>query len=342
MTNFARLLVILGAITPLLGSCNQLTARKNTLANNRRNTQSFSFSYQLTAPSLPGGAKSVEVIVPSPSSDDKQTISNFRVTSNLTDSQYIDPEYNNNILVFNSGDSIPQGISITLTFDVIRKQRAPIDSLSDAEVGKSSVGAIPDSLRKYILPNALVPIDGPIRREADSVVNDSMTSMEKARALYVHLFETMKYDKSGAGWGNGDALYACDVRRGNCTDIHSLFIGMARSQGIPARFRIGFPLPEGLTAERTTISGYHCWAEFYLADVGWIPVDISEAINHPAKKEYYFGRLDPHRIGFTVGRDIVTPSRAGEYTFNYLIYPQVFVDGERFEDVERRFTVSES
>jgi transglutaminase-like putative cysteine protease len=47
----------------------------------------------------------------------------------------------------------------------------------------------------------------------------------------------MRYDKTGTGWGRGDVLYACDAKKGNCTDFHSLFIAMARSQGIPATLR---------------------------------------------------------------------------------------------------------
>ncbi len=67
--------------------------------------------------------------------------------------------------------------------------------------------------------------------------------LDKARAIYDYVFTTMRYDKTGTGWGHGDVLYACDAKKGNCTDFHSLFIAMARSQGIPGRFEIGFPLP---------------------------------------------------------------------------------------------------
>ncbi len=339
--NALRLLsFILIALT--VGSCNQLTAKKSSLSANRAGMESFKFSYQISVPDVPPGSKSIEVILPSPPSDDKQIIRNFRISSNLPDSQYFDPEYGNNILLFNSTDSIPDNIEITMTFDATRKQRAPLDSVATDNPNPASNNTIPDSLEKYLLANTLVPIDGQIQREADSLMSEDLSPLEKAHILYNHLFETMKYDKSGVGWGNGDALYACDVRRGNCTDIHSLFIGMARSQGIPARFRIGFPLPEELSIDKATITGYHCWAEFYIADIGWIPVDISEAIKRPKLKEYYFGRLDPNRIGFTIGRDIVTPTSFGEQSFNYLIYAQVFIDGVRVENVERHFSVSAS
>jgi len=56
----------------------------------------------------------------------------------------------------------------------------------------------------------------------------SKTPLAKARAIYNYVIATMRYDKSGTGWGNGDAIWACTAKRGNCTDFHSLFIGMMR------------------------------------------------------------------------------------------------------------------
>src|SRR2546427_1458 len=109
---------------------------------------------------------------------------------------------------------------------------------------------------------------------ARTATRGKRTDLEKARAIYDDVTSSMKYDKSGTGWGRGDAIYACDVGRGNCTDFHSLLIGMARSVGIPGRFSIGFPLPE--QRGKGDISGYHCWAEMYV-DGAWLPVDSSEA-----------------------------------------------------------------
>ena len=85
---------------------------------------------------------------------------------------------------------------------------------------------------------------------AAKVAADKKTPLEKARAIYDYVSQNMSYDKSGTGWGRGDVLYACEAKKGNCTDFHSLFIAMARSQGIPARFEIGFSLPRTRRQER--------------------------------------------------------------------------------------------
>lgn len=45
---------------------------------------------------------------------------------------------------------------------------------------------------------------------------------------------------------------------------------LARSEGIPARFEIGFPVP--LERPAGDIGGYHCWVQFYLPGRGWVPI----------------------------------------------------------------------
>jgi hypothetical protein len=115
------------------------------------------------------------------------------------------------------------------------------------------------------------------------------SSYEQARAIYDYVIANMTYDKSGEGWGLGDAIYACNDKKGNCTDFHSLFIAIARSRGIPARFTIGFPLGAPTTGK---IPGYHCWAEFYSGGQ-WVPVDASEAWKHPQLRPYYLAISTP-------------------------------------------------
>ncbi len=185
-------------------------------------------------------------------------------------------------------------------------------------------------------PDALVPITGLPADLAVKVTQGKMQPLEKARAIYDYVFTTMKYDKTGTGWGRGDVLYACDARKGNCTDFHSLFIAMARSQGIPARFEIGFPLPPD--KHSAEIAGYHCWSDFYVDGKGWIPVDISEAWKHPEKRDYFFGSHDVNRVQFSMGRDLhLNPPQNGK-PLNYFVYPYVEVDGQEYPNVSLAFS----
>jgi transglutaminase-like putative cysteine protease len=191
-------------------------------------------------------------------------------------------------------------------------------------------------LKRYLEPDKLVPLNGTIAQLAKEHTAGDTTPIQKARHIYDYVLATMRYDKSGEGWGRGDAIWACTAKRGNCTDFHSLFIGMMRSSGIPARFEIGFPLPEGKT--EGDIPGYHCWAEFYLAGVGWVPVDASEAWKNAAKRDYFFGAHDTNRVFFTYGRDIrLSPDQKGD-PLNYFIYPYLETNGQPMKNLQTHFS----
>ena len=165
------------------------------------------------------------------------------------------------------------------------------------------------------------------------------TPLEKARAIYEYVFDNMKYDKTGTGWGRGDVLYACDAKKGNCTDFHSLFISMARSQGIPARFEIGFPLPPTNPAAKlpaTTaglISSSRCTDGFR-----WT---FPRRGSIRKKKDYFFGAHDDNRVQFSVGRDLVlNPKQDGE-PLNYFVYPYVEVGGKEYPNVSNAFSFTD-
>jgi transglutaminase-like putative cysteine protease len=147
----------------------------------------------------------------------------------------------------------------------------------------------------------------------------------RARALYDHVIDQVRYARYGSGWGRGDAVYACEAKSGNCTDFHSYFIALARAVGIPARFAIGASIP----SERNEggIDGYHCWAEFW-AEGKWWPVDISEADKYTALSTYYFGHHPANRLELSRGRDLLVEPGPVSGPINFLAYPVLELAGE--------------
>jgi len=220
-------------------------------------------------------------------------------------------------------------------YDVVRRERAALHPAPHVVVTSLTTKERQEDLQ----PDALVPITGLPADLAAKVTQGKTQPLDKARAVYDYVFATMKYDKTGTGWGHGDVLYACDAKKGNCTDFHSLFIAMARSQGIPARFEIGFPLPPD--KHSAEIAGYHCWSDFYIDGKGWIPVDISEAWKHPEKRDYFFGSHDVNRVQFSMGRDLrLNPAQDGK-PLNYFVYPYVEVDGQEYANVSLAFSFAD-
>lgn len=201
-------------------------------------------------------------------------------------------------------------------------------------VGADNSSVLSAEQREQALaPDTLVPVGHeilkPILAEIHAKrVDDSPEST--ARAIYDWVVDNVEYKKVGTGWGNGDTFWACTERYGNCTDFHALFISLARSEGIPARFEMGFPVP--LDSNRGDISGYHCWVHFYLPERGWVPIDASEAAKHPEKRELFYGAHPADRVLFSTGRDLVLSPASAEQPLNYFIYPYVEVGGKRWAE----------
>ncbi len=284
----------------------------------------FEFTYLTRIPGLPADAKTSRIWIPLPQSDAYQTISDLTIESPFPYATHHDSEYGNEYAYLEVPAAKVAGpAEVRVTFQVTRQEhRVALGAHSMA----ANTGTGAGDLRRFLQPDRRVPLAGIIGELSAQETRGMQDPLAKARAIYDYVIATMRYDKSGTGWGNGDAIWACTAKRGNCTDFHSLFIGMMRAAGIPARFEIGFPLPTDQHAG--TIAGYHCWAEFYIEPYGWIPVDASEAWKHPEKKNYFFGAHDDDRVQFSVGRDIrLDPPQQGE-PLNYFVYPYAELDGK--------------
>jgi transglutaminase-like putative cysteine protease len=301
-------------------------------------SRTFEFNYQVHFPATPT-KNAVRLWIPYPTKLDvyQTPATGVTMTENVRHTEGRDAEYGNEFIVFQpTAEQVASGFDAGMRFTVTRQEYVALRN--GVAVQKVSYAAAPSGamLQRYLQPDKLVPLNSVIADLAKQQTVGANAPLEKARKIYDYVASTMRYDKSGDGWGRGDATWACDSKRGNCTDFHSVFIGMMRSSGIPARFEIGFPLPEGKTEGE--ILGYHCWAEFYVDGIGWIPVDASEASKNPAKKDYFFGALDANRVLFTYGRDIRLSAEQKGDALNYFIYPYAEVDGQPVKDLKRTVT----
>ena len=287
-------------------------------------SRTFLLTYQATIRDIPPGAKSLDVWVPLPQTDSNQTIHQISIFAPNSVTIGREARFGNQSL--HARVDGPKGpVQITLVIEATRREN------SGRQESLSSRGS-----EEHLAPEPLVPLDGPIHELAVGATKGLTTDEDKARAIYQKVTGMMKYDKSGTGWGRGDAVYACNAKRGNCTDFHALLIGMARSVGIPARFAIGLPLPE--SRQSGEIPGYHCWAELYVERRGWVPVDSSEASKNPAKRDYFFGHHDENRLEFSRGRHLtLTPPQQGP-PLNFFVYPYAEVDGRPHDAIDHKFT----
>jgi hypothetical protein len=293
----------------------------------------FTFHYAFTIKNVPAG-KQIRIWIPAAQSDAFQEVTVASATGDLPLKSTRDSQYGNEIFYATAAKGSQPDLHFQIDYDIVRHERVayPVSHLV-------YTGPRPPTPKRDLQANELVPVTGLPAELAVKVTQDKTQPLEKARAIYDYVFTTMRYDKTGTGWGRGDVLYACDAKKGNCTDFHSLFIAMARSQGIPARFEIGFPLPPDKHSGE--VAGYHCWSDFYVAGRGWIPVDISEAWKHPDKRDYFFGSHDVNRVQFSMGRDLrLNPQQAGK-PLNYFVYPYVEVEGKEYGNVSLAFSFAD-
>jgi transglutaminase-like putative cysteine protease len=274
---------------------------------------------ELTALAAPGGK--VRAWLPLPADAAHQTVVSSRVEAPGSHRETRDA-HGNRLLYLEAEGGVP------LAPAVVRAvvERRPARRVPPAQARPET----PLDPRRWLAPQRRVPLDGVIAGIAAAESRGVTSDWAKIQRFYDYVYRTMRYGKEGKGWGHGDAVWACTARYGNCTDFHSLFMGMARSQGIPTRFVIGFPIP----ADRAEgeIPGYHCWAEVFEPSRGWVPLDASEAWKS-RRKEDYLGALPSDRVEFTVGRDLVLePPQAGE-PVNYFVYPYAEVDATPVERV---------
>ena len=268
----------------------------------------FEFTYRATLPQITGTAR---MWLPLPTTDLFQTVTVKSMNVPGKRRMLQEREHGNRVIFLELGPK-DSGKTIDILYHVQRHEKAVYPSPT------------PDHT-KYLNPERLVPANENFKNIARKVVKGKKTDLVRARALYDHVIDRMRYMKHGTGWGKGDAVYACDARTGNCTDFHSYFIALARSVKIPARFAIGAAIPSA--RNDGGVDGYHCWAEFY-ADGKWWPVDISEGDKYSSLATYYFGHHPANRIEFSRGRDLVVEPGPVSGPINFLAYPVLEIGGK--------------
>ena len=216
-------------------------------------------------------------------------------------------------------------------------ERRPLPHMLDpACVGPLGTPAL---FQPWLRAEGHVTVDEGTRGLARQVVGAATNPLAQARRIYEHVAGAMTYNAAAQSW-TGSTEHALACATGNCNDIHALFISLCRSVGIPARLVLGQafePPPPG--QEACDLCGYHCWAEFFAAGLGWLPADASCACKYG---RHLFGDLELNHVAWSVGRDILLapPQRGSRVLF--FSGPYVEVDGEPARAVDRHIRFSEA
>jgi transglutaminase-like putative cysteine protease len=197
-----------------------------------------------------------------------------------------------------------------------------------------------DEVALYLKPTEHMPVDGIVHDTASNIVKGIHAPEARAKAIYEWIVDNTFRDPKTRGCGLGDIKFMLESGNlsGKCADINSLFVGLARAAGIPAREFYGVRVADSAQFKCLGKSGdvskaQHCRAEFYSARHGWVPVDPADvrkavleeklALNDAKLVELrkrLFGYWEMNWVGFNNARDFALPGDAG-VPLPYLMYP---------------------
>ncbi|MBA4016811.1 MAG: hypothetical protein C0483_06465 [Pirellula sp.] len=112
------------------------------------------------------------------------------------------------------------------------------------------------------------------------------------RRVFLAIVKSCEYEYAAQMTRN--ATHVCTTSRSDCGGMAVLFAAAMRANDIPARVLSGCWAKSSEPAASLSGVRYyqtHVKAEFFAADVGWVPVDLSSAVLHDksAEKTRYFG-----------------------------------------------------
>ncbi|MCX6640620.1 MAG: transglutaminase [bacterium] len=170
---------------------------------------------------------------------------------------------------------------------------------------------IPADLRsRYLIDDEKFDLKNPIIQKAvKQAVGDEKNPYWIMRKIFRYINERMEYQLSG-GWNTAPTVL--DRGNGSCSEYTFVFLSMCRAAGLPARYA-GAITVRGDDASIDDV--FHRWAEVYLPNYGWIPVDPSGGDQASPEAQADF-------IGHIANRYLITTMGGGNsqylgWNYNY-------------------------
>jgi len=317
----------LAVISPLLAMSPAGRAAPSTPLPGWR---SFELVYTLDLSAHPAPGR-VWLPLPANAGDYQRVLSTRWQSSAANAALYWNPVYQAPVFSaeWNAGENEK---TVTLTLRVATRDR----SMAPPQLVARSM----DEVAFYLKPTEHMPVDGIVAETSNSIVRGIQAPDDKARALYDWVVEHSFRDPAtrGCGMGNIQSMLETGNLGGKCADINSLFVGLARAAGLPAREMYGVRVADSQQLPCLGKSGeiskaQHCRAEYFSPRHGWVPVDpadvrkavleTKQALNEPqitALRERLFGYWEMNWVGFNYARDFNLAPPASR-PLPYLMYP---------------------
>lgn len=170
-------------------------------------------------------------------------------------------------------------------------------------------GEFPVDTRDYLADDKKYDLQSQtVGKLVDELTQGREGTYRRARAIYQHLTEVIKYDRS-SGWNN--AATVLERGTGSCSEYTFALVALLRRAGIPARY-VGALSERGDEASFDDV--FHRWAEAYLPGYGWVPIDANAGQGKlPGERGSFFGGRSNRHVVTTIGGG---SSALLEWTYN--------------------------
>lgn len=262
----------------------------------------------VTLSGIPEGSRTVKWWISIPGDDSNQEVLDLATSVPGKWSIVTEPDRGNRFLFTEvSAVSAP---TLTAKFNFTLRRRSVF-----VTIDPEKVGPITDAVRRVFADDLLQ--DAPHMEVTPAIAAmatkacgaESNPAIEGKLLLTLVAGTTVHYsrDPSKSKYSPGDAEICLAHGGGTCTDIHSLFIALARARGIPARLQMGYRLREANEGKNVD-PGYRCWAEYFLPGYGWVPTDLVEAEDPKGLgPDRWFSGLTARRLWLNQGREFNLP-----------------------------------
>lgn len=282
----------------------------------------------VTLDQIEPGAKQVRWWISIPDDERHQDVLDFAVTSAPGEWRVAHDVDRANRFLYVEVDEPAEKLEVVVDFTL---RRQPVF----VEVDPARVRPLTDDHRALLAEHLRrdaphMEVTQPIARMADEVCGDERNPAVVARLLLQHVADVADHyskDPSKPNCGIGDAGVCLDEGGGCCTDLHSLFIALARARELPARLQMGYRVLQKNLGKEVD-PGYRCWVEYFLPGCGWVPADIVEAdALDGLGPERWFTGLTEQRLWLNEGRQFTFEPRQAGGPVNTMIIGHAEIDG---------------
>jgi hypothetical protein len=268
-------------------------------------TVTYRVEQNATLSDIPAGAKKVKFWVSIPDNERYQDVLDFKVASVPGQWSVVrEPDRGNRFMLVEVDN--PGAATLTARVEFTLRRRSVFTELDPAQAGPitdSHRTLYAEELRQDAPHMAVTARIAKAANDAAGTETNVATQAKLLLGAVADYADHYSKDPTKPKCGIGSAEDCLTNAGGCCTDLHSMFIAMARARGIPARLQMGYRLREA-NAGKEVDPGYRCWAEYFVPNYGWVSADIVEADDPKGLgRTRWFTGLTERRLWLNEGRE---------------------------------------